>query len=136
MGADLLSNFIGMTLQATGNNNSGATFSGMTGLENANHTHSGSGVTGTENQSHSHNQSIPGGNHVGGGGSFGFDTPQAGTVATSTESANHNHNFSFTTGTESANHGHPFSGTTDAVPSSGGTEARPEALAVTISIRY
>jgi hypothetical protein len=93
MAADLFSPFIGMTLQATGNNNNdwGTILNGsLTTIER--------GLAG--NISHAVN-----------------------------------HNFSVTTGTESASHTHTYSFTTS-TGSADGTEARPEALAVVVSIRY
>jgi microcystin-dependent protein len=114
----------------------GATFSGTTGSENADHTHTGSGTTGLENQSHTHGYSVGvAANVIQSQSNFPALTSLGG-ATTGTENQNHNHNYSFTTSGISVNHQHAFSGTTGTVPSSGGSEARPEALAVIVSIRF
>lgn len=58
------------------------------------------------------------------------------TFTSAVNNVDHNHTYSFTTSGVSAFHTHTYSGTTGTIPSSGGSEARPEALAVVISIRY
>jgi hypothetical protein len=117
---------------------SGASFSGSTGTESADHTHSYSGNTGTESASHTHVENIP---TVAGGSTWNSADGQgtSGTFSgpnTNAESNSHTHAYSGSTGGRSAAHTHTFSGTTGSIPSSGGTEARPESLAVICSIRF
>jgi len=113
----------------------GATFSGTTAIESATHTHTGSGTTGFESASHTHSYLGPAAGGASGTGSGIEAAPPAG-ANTGTESAAHSHTYSFTTSGDSVDHTHTFSGTTGTIPSSGGTEARPEALAVVVSIRF
>lgn len=115
----------------------GASFSGTTSATSNDHTHSGSGTTGLESQGHSHSTGPTGGVNIfataqGGGASV----MQPGGSGTGGESASHTHSYSFTTGGQTSNHTHTYTGTTGTIPSSGGSEARPEALAVIVSIRY
>lgn len=121
--------------QNLAHSHAGASFSGTTGTESAGHTHTGSGTTSTESASHTHSGPASVGTVGTGGGSFNAAAP-LGSGSTGAESATHTHNYSFTTSDVSADHTHNFSGTTGTIPSSGGTEARPEALAVICSIRY
>jgi hypothetical protein len=115
---------------------SGATFSGTTATDSVSHTHTGSGTTASENASHAHAYNgSAGSSPVQTGSGITVANPPT-TLSTGAESAAHAHTYSFTTSGESAVHTHTFSGTTGTIPSSGGTEARPEALAVIISIRY
>ncbi len=106
------------------------------------HSHTGSGSTGTESAAHTHQMSYP----VAAGGST-YNESVAGTATSSlstlggnpqtgTESAAHSHAYSFTTSGISNVHQHSYSGTTSTVPASGGTESRPESLAVICGIRY
>jgi hypothetical protein len=126
------------TYQASQNlahTHAGASFSGTTGTESADHTHSFSGTTGTESAAHSHS----GGVTFQGITAAANLTPGNGLVSpsnTGNESATHTHSFSGTTGSDSVTHTHSFSGTTGTIPSSGGSEARPESAAVLICIRY
>lgn len=61
-------------------------------------------------------------------------TPQG--TGNNTESNSHTHAYSGSTGGRSVAHTHSFSGTTGAIPQAGGTEGRPESLAVYIGILY
>lgn len=115
---------------------SGATYSGTTSNESADHTHGGSGTTGTENQVHTHNAIGNGGNTSTGGGGFPCAAPLTSTT-TGNENQNHNHSFSFTTSGISNTHTHSYSGTVGAIPANTGTtETRPEAAVALICIRY
>lgn len=122
------------TYQANQNAAHTHSVSGTTSNESAFHTHSGTSVTSTMNSSadHTHNYTAPSGS---GGVAAGTNPVPIQTVTSTTTNANidHTHNFTFTTGNESVQHTHSFSATTT---SQGGTEARPESLAVIISIRY
>lgn len=102
---------------------------GITGVQNANHTHSG--TTGADSVNHTH--SVPIVTGVGGGVagisasahvSSGFFQNW---VPTSTISNAHDHWI--TTGGISANHAH-------AIPADGGSEARPQNIAVSVLIKY
>lgn len=102
---------------------------GATGIESANHIHYG--TTDSANANHTHSVPIVAGI---GGGVVGIDNSvykASGTfnnwVATSTISSNHQHGFA--TGGTSANHTH-------SIPSAGGTEARPQNVAVNVLIKY
>jgi hypothetical protein len=123
------------TYQANQNLSHTHTGSGTTATESASHTHTGSGSTGamSANASHSHTSNANTGSFSAGGGpNIGGGNSGATINSTNTD---HTHAYSFTTSTESASHTHTYSFTTSA-GSADGTEARPEALAVVISIRY
>lgn len=129
--------------QASQNKSHTHTGSGTTATESVGHTHSGSGNTGamSANASHSHQELFP---VPGGGATYDESFSGTSTSALSALGANpqtgatntdHTHAYSFTTGTESAAHTHTYSFTTSA-GSADGTEARPESLAVVVSVRY
>jgi microcystin-dependent protein len=114
----------------------GASFSGTTATQSVDHTHTGSGTTSTISVDHTHSytQPLSAIQQTGGGafpGDYGTQSASTGTV-----SANHTHTYSFTSSNQSASHTHTFSGTTSTIPSSGGTEARPESAAALICIVY
>lgn len=114
----------------------GATFSGTTSGQSADHAHSGGGTTATENQSHNHGVPASGGNTFTGGGEFSAAAP-LGSGTSGTENQLHTHNFSFETNGTSNDHAHNFSGTTAAIPANTGTtETRPESLVGLLCIRY
>ena len=132
------------TYQANQNKSHTHTGSGTTATESVAHSHSGSGTTGGMQQNDPHTHGVTGtssSNVVVGANSGGLTGPGtpgpvgAQGLAIESTSINHTHAFSVTTGTESANHTHTYSFTTSA-GSADGTEARPEALAVVISIRF
>jgi hypothetical protein len=54
----------------------------FSGIFNATISTGNTTITQSTMASHAHTQTIPGGNHVGGGGAFGWDTAQAALVAT------------------------------------------------------
>lgn len=87
-----------------------ASFSGTTGSQNANHTHTGGGNTGDDFPDHSHNyqQFGLGGSPGLGSGPFQLGT---GTVASGGANQRHIHSYSFTTSIENAVHQHAYSGT-------------------------
>lgn len=128
------------TYQSNQNKSHTHTGSGTTATESASHSHSGSGTTSamSANASHSHTTSA-----LASTGSTQEAAPQGGNAllvdqgalvinATNTD---HTHTYSFTTGTESASHTHTYSFTTS-TGSADGTEARPESLAVVVSVRF
>jgi hypothetical protein len=127
------------TAQANQNKSHTHTGSGTTGGQSADHTHTGNGTTSIESATHTHSGVPPLSGYSASVGGAGASSPQyvtnANNASTGTESASHTHSFSVTTGTESASHTHTYSFTTS-TGSADGTEARPEALAVVISIRY
>lgn len=109
--------------------------SGNTGSESVGHTHNVTGTTGLENQSlsHTHTTTIPAGTSNQTDAGIGVAIPSTLSTTTGASGAlNHTHSFSVNSGTESAIHTHPVSITS---ASSGGTEARPEALSVIICIK-
>jgi hypothetical protein len=115
----------------------GASFSGTTSGESNGHTHTGSGTTSGDSPDHTHiagtgYAAAPAAPTVTGVAS----TPGSGNVSTTGASTRHTHTYSLTTSDVSSDHTHTYSGTTGTIPSSGGSEARPEALAVVVSIRY
>lgn len=115
----------------------GATFSGTTGTESQDHTHTFSGTTATESVAHVHAGILTPAGLAASAGVQSSGNPQYGNTGSSgSESANHTHTFSGTTSTDSVTHTHTYSGTTGTIPSSGGSEARPESAAVLICIRY
>lgn len=128
------------TYQASQNKSHTHTGSGTTSTESNDHTHTGSGTTSamSANASHSHVENIPNfgagasWNNANGAANSGTFYSPLSTQATNTD---HTHTYSFTTSGISAAHTHTYSFTTS-TGSADGTEARPEALAVVISIRY
>lgn len=108
---------------------------GNTGVESAAHTHNATGTTGAENSSLAHAHSYTATTSSTGAAQAGADRNTytgATTNTTSNSPPNHTHSFSVNTGSQSANHTHAISLTS---ASSGGTEARPEALSVIICIK-
>jgi microcystin-dependent protein len=130
------------TAQSNQNKSHTHTGSGTTATESVAHTHTGSGTTGamSANASHAHGVSPAGA--LGGTSPVPDPGPgsvsvlqNAGTLSINATNTDHTHSFSVTTGTESVSHTHTYSFTTS-TGSADGTEARPEALAIIISIRY
>jgi microcystin-dependent protein len=115
----------------------GATFSGTTSDMNADHSHAGSGTTGTESNFHTHGftAALVGGGNPGITGSAVVGVSNQ-SLTTNNNNQLHTHPFSFGTGGVSNGHAHTYNGTTGTIPSSGGTEARPEAAVVLICIKY
>jgi microcystin-dependent protein len=91
---------------------------------------------------HSHSYGYDGGNHVGGGGAFGWDSPLANNTNTGAAATGVRVNSSngLDTTSSAGAHVHNVTGAPGlgsiANTASGGAETRPEALAVVISIRY
>lgn len=131
------------TYQANQNKAHTHTGSGTSSGISVAHTHTGSGTTSGFSADHTHFM-FGGGQALVGAGTASFqggganNTPTSGFIvgpSTGTSSANHTHTFSFTTSTDSVDHSHTYSFTTSG-GSADGAEARPESLAVVISIRY
>lgn len=102
---------------------------GLTGIENANHTHSG--TTGGSSVDHLHGIAIVTGT---GGGVVGINSTAynsngvyQGGLNTTERTQDHNH--AFTTGGISASHAH-------AISSDGGSESRPQNIAINVLIKY
>jgi hypothetical protein len=129
------------TYQANQNKSHTHTGSGTTATESVAHSHSGSGTTGLMNQNDPHTHSLS--DVASWAGGIDTSAPQGGpqypviggAASVGATSINHNHSFSVTTGTESVSHTHTYSFTTS-TGSADGTEARPESLAVVVSIRF
>lgn len=111
----------------------GASFSGTTSIESADHIHNVTGTTGVESATHTHGYNDYSGGSLNAGGGLG-GAQVAGT--TGVESAQHTHSFNVNSGTISVTHTHTYSGTTGTIPSDGGTEARPESAVVLVCIKY
>lgn len=112
--------------------NKSHTHTGTTGTQSANHSHSG--TTGTQSADHAH--PIPVGFHMPGhttvvllSSALGSNNSPIGSLGTWGVLSNHAH--SFTTGGISATHTHSFTTAAD-----GGTEARPDNIAIPFFIKY
>lgn len=125
------------TAQSNQNKSHTHTGSGTTGTVSADHTHSYSGSTGTVSAFHAHSYTLE--SYFNGcTGSVGSGLYAIGSWAgtnTGTETANHTHAYSGSTGGISSNHTHAYSFTTS-TGSADGTEARPEAIVGMLCIRY
>ena len=131
------------TYQANQNLSHTHTGSGTTATESAQHVHTGSGNTGTMSANATHAHGVTGGIYGSDSSTQGAATSGSGFVigghnsliTISSNNTDHTHAYSFTTSVENAAHTHTYSFTTS-TGSADGTEARPEALAVVVSIRY
>lgn len=120
------------TSQANQNAAHAHTVSGNTATESQGHVHTGRGTTGDDSPDHYHSGVVTGStpSTTGGGG---FTVVGALTTGnTNGASTRHQHPFSFTSDAESSSHTHTISLTSG---SSGGAEARPEALSVIMCIK-
>lgn len=102
---------------------------GVTGLNGDIHTHDYSGNTGTESTSHTHAQDGTTGFAASVAPAVGTGYSGSSNKQTGTESATHFHGFSGSTGNANTTHSHSI-GTT------GGTEARPDGVALMFCVRY
>lgn len=135
-------NLVVGTSQSNQNKSHTHTAAGSTGNESAQHTHTQQGTFTSggmsANDPHAHSYTAPATPAAGqaNGGSFPAVTSTGGSTTGETSIAHtHNVTISGQTGTESTSHTHAFNVTTSD-GSADGTEARPESLAVTVSIRY
>jgi hypothetical protein len=106
-------------------------FSGTTGSENANHTHTGNTDTAG---AHDHNYSRPTGDGVAqGGGAVAAALVNAYTTLSTSSHAGHQHNVSLNI--QSANHQHGFSGNTNA-DGTGATGATGSGATINFNVAY
>lgn len=118
----------------------GATFSGTSSTESADHTHTQQGTfaSGAMSANADHTHAAERTNGVGlsaGGGAAGTGVGTTTTTGSTNLAHTHSTTISGATTGKSATHTHTYSGTTGTIPSSGGTEARPESAGVLICIK-
>lgn len=109
-----------------------------TAAETQEHTHGFSGTTGNDSPDHTHSSGsgllvASSASSSTGGGAFGFQYPNSFGGSTSGASARHQHAFSGTTSGRSATHNHTVVVSTPA--NTGTTETRPEAMAFVFAVK-